>query len=479
LVFCSSTHFPPAEVNVDMSSDRNNRALTFAVEFVRRPRREFRAVEDFRIEAPRQVQAGRESLHLAARKKALDYLHVISSLNPEGGGPAEGVRQLCDRAMRFGNGCEVATLDPPGQPWAESFPCPVHSFGPGRLGKYRYAPRLHTWLRANASRFECVIVNGLWQYHGYAVRDALRECATPYYVFTHGMLDPWFKREYPLKHAKKWLYWPWAEYRVLRDARAVLFTSEEERLLARQSFGLYRATEAVVGYGTPGPSGDRHAQRAAFLARFPEVADKRALLFLGRVHPKKGCDLLIRAFAEHAVRDPALHLVVAGPDPTRWRTALTQMLGNAMLQSRVTWTGMLHGDLKWGAFSVADAFVLPSHQENFGIAVAEALACGVPVLISDKVNIWREIAEDEAGVVAPDTQAGTLRLLQAWLGMATDERDRLRRNAVACYGKRFQIEAATRSLLSVLEQTKVDGHGVTPRGRLDAVHDAPESAQSA
>jgi len=385
--------------------------------------------------------------------------------------------------MRFGNGCEVATLDAPGTLWAATFPCPVHSFGPGRLGKYRYAPRLHAWLRANASRFECVIVNGLWQYHGLAVRRALRETATPYYVFTHGMLDPWFKREYPLKHAKKWLYWPWAEYRVLRDARAVLFTSEEERRLARQSFGLYRATEAVVGYGTPGPSGDPAALRAAFLERFPAVAGKRALLFLGRVHPKKGCDLLVRAFAARAVVDPSLHLVMAGPDPTRWRPALMQMLGNAMLQLRVTWTGMLNGDLKWGAFHAADAFVLPSHQENFGIAVAEALACGVPVLISDKVNIWREIAQDEAGIVAPDTQAGTLRLLQSWLDMAEDERERLRRNAVECYGKRFRIDAAARSLLSVLEQTKLGGLRAPPVDPLDArlgsVHDTGGSAQSA
>jgi glycosyltransferase involved in cell wall biosynthesis len=418
---------------------------------------------------------------LAAKKRALDYLHVISSLNPEGGGPAEGVRQLCDRAMRFGNGCEVATLDSPGMRWTATFPCPVHSFGPGRLGKYRYAPSLLTWLRANAARFECVIVNGLWQYHGYAVRRALRGSATPYYVFTHGMLDPWFRREYPLKHAKKWLYWPWAEYRVLRDARAVLFTSEEEKLLARQSFGLYRATEAVVGYGTPGPTGDRDALRDTFLARFPEVAGKRVLLFLGRIHPKKGCELLMQAFAARAAADPSLHLVVAGPDPMRWRAALTRLLGNAMLQSRVTWTGMLHGDLKWGAFHAAEAFVLPSHQENFGIAVAEALACGVPVLISDKVNIWREIAADEAGIVAPDTQAGTLRLLQAWLDAPAEERTRLRRNAVECYRKRFRIEAATRSLLTILEQTKHGACAGLSSGAVDgleSVHGPADSAPS-
>ncbi len=149
--------------------------------------------------------------------KPVKYLHVVSSLNPEGGGPAEGVRQLCDKAQALGQQCEVATLDAPGASWLADFPCAVHALGPGH-GKYRYAPRLLGWLRENRERYDAVIVNGLWQYHGFAVWRALRGTSTPYVVYTHGMLDPWFKRTFPLKHLKKWLYWPWAEYRVLRDA---------------------------------------------------------------------------------------------------------------------------------------------------------------------------------------------------------------------------------------------------------------------
>ena len=91
------------------------------------------------------------------------------------------------------------------------------------------APRLLSWLRENATRYDAVIVNGIWQYHSYATWLALHRSETPYFVFTHGMLDPWFKRRHPLKHLKKWLYWPWADYRVLRDAQAVIFTCEEER----------------------------------------------------------------------------------------------------------------------------------------------------------------------------------------------------------------------------------------------------------
>ena len=125
------------------------------------------------------------------------------------------------------------------------------------------------------------------------------------------MLDPWFKRTYPLKHLKKLLYWRWAEYRVLRDAKAVLFTSDEERRLARKSFALYRCNEVMVNYGTAAPEIQLPGAREDFLSAFPQLRGQNLLLFLGRMHEKKGCEELIRAFAEF--ENPALHLVLAGP----------------------------------------------------------------------------------------------------------------------------------------------------------------------
>ena len=118
--------------------------------------------------------------------------------------------------------------------------------------------------------------------------------------------------------------------------------------------------------------------------------------------------------------------------------------------SGITFTGMLTGSLKWGAFSAADAFILPSHQENFGIAVVEALACGTPVLISNKVNIWREIAAAEAGYVENDDLAGTARLIERWVGTAPDVRATMKENARECFARHFEINRATDSLLEAL-----------------------------
>ena len=375
---------------------------------------------------------------------------MISSLDPRWGGPAEGVRQLASAAIRLHHDVEVATLDAPDSPWRNGREIPVHCLGPGRL-KYGFAPRFIPWLRRNISRFDAVVINGIWQYHSLATWLVLHRSKIPYYVFTHGMLDPWFKRRYPLKHLKKLLYWPWAEYRVLRDARGVLFTCEEERVLARKSFGHYCANEIVVNYGTPGLAGEPREHRQAFLGRFPELAGKRLLLFLGRIHPKKGCDLLIRAFASVARTDPTLHLVVAGPDAEGTQAGLVALAEHLGVARSVTWTGMLQGSLKSGAFQSAEAFVLPSHQENFGIAVTEALSCGLPVLISNQVNIWREIEHDRAGLVADDTLQGTEQLLRRWLTFTPDERAHMAHDAEQCFRRRFHIDMAATKLLSLFE----------------------------
>jgi glycosyltransferase involved in cell wall biosynthesis len=265
------------------------------------------------------------------------------------------------------------------------------------------------------------------------------------------MLDPWFKRTFPLKHAKKWLYWPWADYRVLRDARAVLFTCEQEKLLAPQSFALYRAHPVVTGLGTTSPPAGVNS--TAFLERYPELRGKRLLLFMGRLHPKKGCDLLLEAYAATLANAPAWRLVFAGPDASRWQQTLAARADTLRIAGRIVWTGMLRDTLKWSALAAAEVFVLPSHQENFGIAVAESLACGVPVLISSEVNIWREIEAANAGLVAPDTIEGTTTLLTRWQQLHQAERATMRQNARQCFAQHFDIEHSAARLLEVIEAT--------------------------
>ena len=377
----------------------------------------------------------------------MKILHAIHSADPRGGGPIEGIKQLA--AAHRGGGIEVVSLDVPGQAWMADFPLPLHPLGPSYTS-YGYSPRFIPWLRKHHADYDVVVVNGIWQFNSFAVRRALRGTATPYCTFTHGMLDPWFKRQYPLKHLKKWMYWPWGEYPCLRDAAAVFFTAEEERLQARRSFWLYRCNEVVINYGTAGPTGDAAAQRALFLEQFPVLRERRIFLFLGRIHEKKGCDTLIEAFAQILAKSPAatrdFHLVMAGPGESAFAQRIKARAEQLGIADRVTWPGMLTGDLKWGAFHAAEVFVLPSHQENFGISVAEALACGKPVLISNRINIWREIAADQAGLVGDDNLAATVALLERWTALDEPARLAMSGHARRCFAQRFEITRAALSL---------------------------------
>lgn len=380
----------------------------------------------------------------------LRILQLVDTLDPRVGGVGPALVALSRGLERRGHKIDVITLNEPTRPTDLS----SNALGPG-LTSYRYSRKLLPWLRAHGAEYDRVIVHGLWQYLSFAAWRRFRKSAIPYYVFPHGMLDPWFKRAYPLKHLKKWLYWPWAEYRVLRDAAGVIFTSEEERLQARESFWLYRCRERVSPLGLEAPPPNSAAARAAFLNRYPELQNAQILLFLGRLHPKKGCDLLIETLPRDA--ESKFSLVLAGPDSIGWRRQLELRVAQLGLASKIVFTGMLEGELKQGAFAAADAFILPSHQENFGISVVEALAAGVPVLISGRVNIWREIDAENAGYVEEDDLTGTTRLIERWMHTPLPQRDAMRANARSCFEHYFEINRAVDSLLQILNETRSPG----------------------
>jgi glycosyltransferase involved in cell wall biosynthesis len=376
-------------------------------------------------------------------------LHVMGTLSPAAGGPSQSVRVLMSYAS-IGYIGEVVTFDNPEAPYLKNIGFPVHALGP--IGTtYGFNPRLVPWIKANRHRFDGVVVNGLWQYCGLSARRALSGTTTPYLVFTHGMLDPYFKHASPLKHLKKWPYWLLAEYWTLRRAYRVLFTSKAEKQLAEESFWLHRWNPYVVPYGAKGPVSDPEILKQIFFAKCPQAAGKRYLLFLGRIHRKKGCDMLIEAFAKVAADDPELHLVMAGPDPQQWSVELQETAFKAGIAARIHWPGMVIGDAKWGAFYGSEAFILPSHQENFGIAVAESLACGKPVLLADKVNIAEDIAADGAGLMESDTLEGTLSLLQRWIVTSPQQREQMAEQANRTFHRRYDMRETAKTIIQLFE----------------------------
>jgi len=384
-------------------------------------------------------------------------------MDPEGGGPSQGIRNLTPALAQQGIAAEVVSLDAPDATFLQNQGLVVHALGQGSKW-WGHHPPLRSWLDQNAVKYDAVILHGLWLYPGFALWQSLkrRSGAPPYFIYPHGMLDPWFQ----LAPERKWkalrnrIYWKMVESRVVRDAAGLLFTCAEERRLAALTFPDYHPQrELNVGYGVPAPPADSEETRLAFAQRCPELAAGQPfLLFLSRIHFKKGVDLLLLAYADLVQSHPDLPpLVIAGPLDSayaREMRALAEKLVPARATAdgqvpRVLFPGMLQGPAKWGAFYGCEAFVLPSHQENFGIAVVEALACGKPVLISDKVNICQEIEAAGVGWVRPDTVQGTKALLEIWL----DRRSSLPDPELvkACYCQHFGVEQAASVLRETLE----------------------------
>jgi len=381
-------------------------------------------------------------------------LHIVGTVSPAAGGPSEVIRTLVRYAPPDIES-EVATIDDPAASFLADFPCPVHALGSAKQPWYN--PALSRWLTANRSRFDGVIVHGLWQYTGYAAWRCLRatrtQPATPYAVFPHGMLDPYFKRAHPAKHLKKSIFWRLIQARILRKAHRVLFTTEVEHDLALNTFRPARWQSLVVAIGAQAPPTNTEDLQLAFYGNCPQLRGERFLLFLGRIDRKKGVDLLLRAFASLAPADPDLHLVIAGPDPNNWRAELEPFIASRGLNHRVHWPGMLTGDAKWGAFAACEAFVLTSHQENFGVAVVEALASAKPVLITLPINISLEIAADNAGLVEPDTIDGVHKLLEDWLKTSDEQRRIMSAAALTTFQRRYDIRKNAETILRVFAQS--------------------------
>lgn len=378
----------------------------------------------------------------------LRVLHIIASARKESGGPIEGLTQSVIYRQKLGQYIEVLTLDPEDSNFFKDFPCKVNGVGPVPK-KYGYTPRLKEWIIKNSHRFDVAVIHGLWNHASVGGWQGCVKANLPYVLFTHGMMDPWFKKAYPLKHWLKQLFWI-IQGPALKHASEVLFTSEEEKKLAQGVFWGFSYSPRVVSYA----AGDAIEPSSKTLEEYSQIIsslnDKPYLLYLSRIHEKKGCDLLLEAFAK-AVKRPDLQLIMAGPCQDNYIETLKELTIKLNISDRVHWLGMLKGELKAAAFKKAEAFVLTSHQENFGIAVAEALAYGKAVLISDQINIWREIEKGGAGIVAPDTVDGAFSILQRWEGMTNEEKQNMSNAARAVYLENFTVQAAAKDLTHALE----------------------------
>lgn len=379
----------------------------------------------------------------------LRVLHIIDSVNPTQGGPVQALLQTLMH-LQDSQHIETICLDQPDSDWLSDFPGIVHPMG-RRFKKYGYTPKLIPWIKKNASRFDVAVIHGLWNHASVGGGFACKEMKLPYVVFAHGMMGPWFKKTQPLKHFIKQLFWL-LQGRVLHYAHEVLFTCEEEKNLAKDSFFGYSYKSKVVAFGAEDGRKlikDNHYNHIYNL--IPQLNNKPYLLYLSRIHEIKGCDLLLEAFSK-VIKHHEMNLVIAGPGDPDLIKSLKAKAMDLNISDKVHWPGMLKNEIKLSAFIHAEAFTLFSHHENFGIAVAEALSFGKPVLISEQVNIWREIVKGRAGIAVEDTVEGAIKAIEKWMSLTDVDKKKMGTNARKVYEANFKAEVASEHLTDALIQ---------------------------
>ncbi|MDH6308291.1 glycosyltransferase involved in cell wall biosynthesis [Dysgonomonas sp. PFB1-18] len=387
----------------------------------------------------------------------MKVLRVICSMDPKSGGPCQGIRNSIPALQEKGVENEVLCFDAPDADYLGSDNFPIYTIGPAK-GPYAYCPKLKKWLLDNMLRYDVVMIHGLWLYHSYGTYKIWmdykkRNHKVPrLYVMPHGMLDPYFQKAKgrKIKAIRNWFFWKLIERHLVNESDGLLFTCEEELLLARKTFSPYKPKQELnIGYGILPPPEFKEEMTQNFSEKCEGWNRKPFFLFLSRIHEKKGVDMLVKVYLQLYRENPDIpQLVIAGPGlETPYGQHVKALTGG---NNNILFPGMLSGETKWGAFYNCEVFVLPSHQENFGIAIVEAMACQKAVLITDKVNIWREIANGDGGLICSDTIEEIYDMLSKWLSLTNKEKENMNNSAGKLFFDFFGINEFAKKLLFFL-----------------------------
>ncbi|MEP6714498.1 MAG: glycosyltransferase [Terriglobia bacterium] len=373
--------------------------------------------------------------------RALRVLHVIPSVAPQRGGPSFVIRAIARGLTEQGVVVDVVTTNDNGTGVHDvELYRPLVEDG----ASYRYFPRqtrfyacswpLAAWLWKHVRDYDLVHVHALFSFSSTVAAIVARMRGVPYIVRPLGILNRWgMKNRRPFL---KRLSFNACEKQILRNANAVQFTTELERLEAAD---LGACRPAVI----PNP-----VEWQEVVPHMRSAGGSPVFLFLSRIDEKKGLDLLLESFSIVRREMPASRLVIAGEGPPPLVASLHALAERHGIQDSVTWAGFVEGESKKRVLAEADIFVLSSYSENFGVSVVEAMAAGLPVVITDQVGIHPEITRAKAGMVArcnaqdfADAMLAVGRNPGSWQAMCSSGR------VVA--NEKFSVAAVSHSLIEL------------------------------
>jgi len=387
--------------------------------------------------------------------KKIKLLRIIATLDPASGGPVAGILHVTPFLSMLNIETTIVTLDDPDSTFLKKFNNELVPLGK-RKSPWQYNNKLGAWLKDNLDKFDISIVHGIWLYHTYSAVKAFvhlkknnPKVRHKMFLFPHGMLDPYFQTEKKRKSKalRNWLYWQIIEKRNINSVCGILFTSKMEMELAKKTFAGYNPKkEIMAGYGVNIPTIDSKI----------DLNQENYILFLGRIHVKKGIDFILNVYLnilENNLGKP-LKLIIAGPGiDSEYGLYLQSILhNNDSLNELVEIRPLQNEDAKWALIKNARAQILWSHQENFGLSIAESLGMSVPVLLSNQVNISQLVIEENAGYVSPINLPEMTKSLLAFLQLPEGKYLEMKENAYQVYKQNFMPMNYAERLRAIFEE---------------------------
>ncbi|NJO46143.1 MAG: glycosyltransferase [Oscillatoriales cyanobacterium RM2_1_1] len=337
----------------------------------------------------------------------MNILFVIPYLASVYGGPVKVVQELSQSLAEAGLSVDVITsnanglskLDFPTSQWVDQSQYRVQYFNCWHQNDFIFSPSLLSWLLIHVRNYDIVHIHNIFAPMMLVAQGICQMRQVPYLVTPHGMLEPW---ALAYKSGKKQYYYQFLEQPALQKASKIhVLNSTEAKNIQALGFehtviipnGIHRSEFEVL----PNPD--------YFLEQFPEVREKTLILFLGRIDPKKGLDLLATAFGEIHRQFSQCHLIIAGPDSIGFLPTVQGYFEQANCLNSVTFTGMLNGTLKLSALAAADLYIAPSYSEGFSMSILEGMASQLPCIITQECNFPEAAEAKVAKVVKAEAKA--------------------------------------------------------------------------
>ena len=369
-------------------------------------------------------------------------LRIIHTLNPVLGGPSNAIKDSSLSLIKEGLSIDILTSDKIN--YLNDKRIKVFNKGPS-FGNFGFSFKLAYWLLKNKGNYDFFIIHELWRFYNLFARFFLKK----YFIFVHGQLDPYFETEF-FKKLKKKIYWILIEKKNLQNSKSVLLTSDIEKQLLNKTFVNTKGiNKSVVQYGINRPKFLKSSSKNSFFKLYPNLKNKKFLIYLGRFHKKKGCDTLIYSFKKIINQNYKINILMVGPNNS-YKKKMKKLCQELKIEDYVYWSDTLVGKEKFGAIHASVGMVLASNGENFGISLVEALSCSKPVITTNKVNIYKSILKYKAGFISKNNSSDFSKALKKFCKLNKNSKNRMSENSFRCFNDNFNLSKIDNKLADLL-----------------------------